>query len=138
MSWGPRWSGGGRQALRQLRHLPAAAVLAAVCLLGSGAMVPAAAVTGSHFGPDGGAASGPIPGAPSPALPYPDPSAKLAPMVPRPPSASRGPGIANSSVNVGGAYTAVVPFRLVDTRAGSGYYGQGQPLGPGATFTFPV
>ncbi|MGH7697861.1 MAG: hypothetical protein ACRENV_04190 [Candidatus Dormibacteria bacterium] len=59
-------------------------------------------------------------------------------MVPRPPSTSRGPGIANSSVNVGGAYTAVVPFRLVDTRAGSGYYGQGQPLGPGATFTFPV
>ncbi|MGH7666062.1 MAG: G1 family glutamic endopeptidase [Candidatus Dormibacteria bacterium] len=41
-------------------------------------------------------------------------------------------------MNVGDAYTAVTPFRLVDTRAGSGYYGQGQKLGPGVTFTFPV
>ncbi|MGH9071468.1 MAG: G1 family glutamic endopeptidase, partial [Acidimicrobiales bacterium] len=31
-----------------------------------------------------------------------------------------------------------MPFRLVDTRAGSGYFGEGHTLGPGTTFTFPV
>jgi hypothetical protein len=39
-----------------------------------------------------------------------------------------------TSADVGSAHTALAPFRLVDTRAGSGYHGTGNPLSPNSTF----
>ncbi len=55
------------------------------------------------------------------------------------PSTSVGAGgVTNTSDNVGGAYTALAPFRLVDTRAGSGYPDAGATLGPGSSLPVTV
>ncbi|MGH7609136.1 MAG: hypothetical protein ACREOD_04215, partial [Candidatus Dormibacteria bacterium] len=50
----------------------------------------------------------------------------------------QAPAIRSTSANVGGAYTALSPYRLVDTRAGSGQGYAGQTLGPGTTLNFQV
>jgi len=54
------------------------------------------------------------------------------------PSATSGGSISNTSTNVGSAYTALPPTRIVDTRAGSGYADAGQSLSPGSTLTITV
>jgi hypothetical protein len=74
--------------------------------------------------------------------------AKLWPAVPgtsspstatlSPPTSSAGGAITATSTNVGSAYTALVPYRLVDTRTGSGFTGAGDILSPGTTLTFTV
>lgn len=43
-----------------------------------------------------------------------------------------------TSTNVGGAYTALAPDRLLDTRSGSGYPGAGQTLGPNSVLPITV
>ncbi|MGA7088242.1 MAG: G1 family glutamic endopeptidase [Candidatus Dormiibacterota bacterium] len=56
-----------------------------------------------------------------------------------PPSTSNGASkITNTSDNVGGAYTALAPYRLVDTRPGSGYPDAGDTLGPGSSLPVTV
>ncbi|MGH7667258.1 MAG: G1 family glutamic endopeptidase [Candidatus Dormibacteria bacterium] len=49
-----------------------------------------------------------------------------------------GTSITNTNADVGDAYHSLTPYRLVDTRAGSGKYGAGESLGSGGTLTFPV
>lgn len=53
-------------------------------------------------------------------------------------SSSAHPTISATSTNVAGAYTALAPTRIVDTRPGSGYADAGQSLGPQSTLAITV
>ena len=65
-------------------------------------------------------------------------ASSLSPAV-RPSSPPIPPSMTSATgTNVGGAYTALAPDRLLDTRSGSGYPGAGQTLGPNSALPITV
>ncbi|MGH7639774.1 MAG: G1 family glutamic endopeptidase [Candidatus Dormibacteria bacterium] len=118
-------------ALRR-RWLRGLLALTATTLLSGWAAAPALAQGTETFGPGLNSGSTVVRGVSSPLGPQPPSESLVAPELPARAASPAGSGLKFTNVNVGDAYHPLSPFRLVDTRTGSG------PLGPGGTLTFSV